>query len=132
MIWFAAQRPFGEWLKANVQELSRLPEPENVDGVCEETLHQRLLAGGYTFEDMRFILGPMGTTGVEPLGSMGNDSPLAVLSDKPQLLYNYFKQLFAQVTNPPIDSIREAIITASVTFVCVSYTHLTLPTNHPV
>lgn len=113
----ATQRPYGEWLKANLQELSRLPEPENVNGVDEETLHQRLLAFGYTFEDMRFILGPMGTTGVEPLGSMGNDSPLAVLSDKPQLLYNYFKQLFAQVTNPPIDSIREAIITASVTFV---------------
>jgi hypothetical protein len=62
---------------------------------------------GYTFEDLRVILTPMAQDGVEPVGSMGNDTPLAVLSDKPQLLYNYFKQLFAQVTNPPIDAIRE-------------------------
>ena len=112
----AAQHPYGEWLENNLQEIDTLPEPEKTHGVDAETLHQRMLAFGYTFEDMRFILGPMGTTGVEPVGSMGNDAPLAVLSDRPQLLYNYFKQLFAQVTNPPIDSIREAIITASVTF----------------
>ncbi len=113
----STQRPYEIWLKQNLRELNSLPEPREVAEVDEETLHQRLLAFGYTFEDMRFILGPMGTTGVEPLGSMGNDAPLAVLSDRSQLLYNYFKQLFAQVTNPPIDSIREAIITASVTFV---------------
>src|SRR5207344_654065 len=61
-------------------------------------------------EDLRFIVGPMGNDGVQPLGSMGTDTPLAVLSDRPQLLYNYFKQLFAQVTNPPVDAIREELI----------------------
>ena len=78
---------------------------------------QRQQAFGYTFEDLRFIVGPMGTDGVQPLGSMGTDTPLAVLSNKPQLLYNYFKQLFAQVTNPPIDPIREEIITSTETMV---------------
>ena len=72
---------------------------------------QRQQAFGYTFEQLRMILGPMATDGVEPVGAMGNDTPLAVLSDVPQLLYNYFRQLFAQVTNPPIDAIREEIVT---------------------
>ena len=76
----------------------------------------RQKAFGYTFEDLRFLIGPSAEAGKQPLGSMGNDSPLAVLSEKPQLVYNYFKQLFAQVTNPPIDPIREEIVTASVTF----------------
>ena len=74
---------------------------------------QRQQAFGYTFEDLRFIVGPMGADGVQPLGSMGTDTPLAVLSNKSQLLYNYFKQLFAQVTNPPIDPIREEIVTST-------------------
>ena len=78
---------------------------------------QRQQAFGYTFEDLRFIIGPMAHDGVQPLGSMGTDTPLAVLSNKPQLLYNYFKQLFAQVTNPPIDPIREEIITSTETMV---------------
>ena len=78
---------------------------------------QRQQAFGYTFEDLRFIIGPMANDGVQPLGSMGTDTPLAVLSNKPQLLYNYFKQLFAQVTNPPIDPIREEIITSTETMV---------------
>ena len=78
---------------------------------------QRQQAFGYTFEDLRFIIGPMATEGVQPLGSMGTDTPLAVLSEKPQLLYNYFKQLFAQVTNPPIDPIREENITSTETMV---------------
>src|SRR5262249_25027689 len=72
-------------------------------------------AFGYTLEDLRIILGPMAADGYEPLGSMGNDTPLAVLSDRPQVLYNYFKQLFAQVTNPPLDAIREEIITSMIT-----------------
>ena len=72
---------------------------------------------GYTFEDMRFIVGPSAEAGKQPRGAMGNDAPLAVLSDQPQLLYNYFKQLFAQVTNPPIDPIREELVTASISFV---------------
>src|SRR5208283_4994948 len=78
---------------------------------------QRQQAFGYTFEDLRFIIGPMANDGVQPLGSMGTDTPLAVLSNKPQLLYNYFTQLFAQVTNPPIDPIREEIITSTETMV---------------
>ncbi len=76
---------------------------------------QRQIAFGYTFEDERMILAPMAQNGVEAVGSMGNDTPLAVLSNKPRLLYDYFKQLFAQVTNPPIDSIREEIITSAET-----------------
>ncbi len=79
------------------------------------SLLQRQVAFGYTLEDLRFHLGPMARDGVQPLGSMGTDTPLAVLSNKSQLLYNYFKQLFAQVTNPPIDCIREEIITSTVT-----------------
>ena len=73
----------------------------------------RLQAFGYSFEDLRVNLGPMALNGIQPIGSMGTDTPLAVLSDKPQLLYNYFKQLFAQVTNPPIDPIREELITST-------------------
>ena len=80
-----------------------------------DTLLQRQIAFGYTFEDERLILAPMAQNGVEAVGSMGNDTPLAVLSNKPRLLYDYFKQLFAQVTNPPIDCIREEIITSAET-----------------
>ena len=76
---------------------------------------QRQQAFGYTFEDLRADPDADGHDGVEPVGSMGTDTPLAVLSDQPQLLYNYFKQLFAQVTNPPIDCIREEIITSTDT-----------------
>ena len=92
---------------------------QRVDGshLAGEELVSQQRAFGYTFEDKRFILGPSAETGNQPLGSMGNDAPLAVLSDRPQLLYNYFRQLFAQVTNPAIDPIREELITASVTFV---------------
>ena len=70
-------------------------------------------AFGYTFEDLRTVIAPMAKNGIEAIGSMGNDTPLAVLSDRPQLLYNYFKQLFAQVTNPPIDAIREELVTST-------------------
>ena len=76
-----------------------------------ESVLERQIAFGYTQEDLRMILSPIMETGTEPTGSMGNDTPLAVLSDKPQLVFNYFKQLFAQVTNPPLDGIREEIIT---------------------
>src|SRR5690606_27926030 len=78
-----------------------------------DTLLQRQLAFGYTFEDQRLLLTPMARDGVEAIGSMGNDTPLAALSARPRLIYDYFKQLFAQVTNPPIDCIREELITAS-------------------
>ncbi len=86
-----------------------------VNGHLDEPLTKLQRAFGYTLEDLRMIIGPMGTDGQEPIGSMGNDTPLAVLSERPQLLYNYFKQLFAQVTNPPLDAIREEIITSMIT-----------------
>src|SRR2546422_10916056 len=82
-----------------------------------DALTEQQLAFGYTWEDLKYILGPMGKNGEEAVGSMGTDTPLAVLSDKPQLLYNYFKQLFAQVTNPPLDAIREEIVTSVKTVI---------------
>src|SRR6185295_18594377 len=90
-------------------DATHLPEPDH------ETVLQRQRAFGYSFEDLRILMAPMAKNGLEATGSMGNDTPLAVLSDKPQNLYNYFKQLFAQVTNPPIDAIREELATATET-----------------
>ncbi|MFZ4598155.1 MAG: glutamate synthase large subunit [Terrimicrobiaceae bacterium] len=109
------EHPYREWLNANHVLLADLHEPPHEDLADHETILERQLAFGYTFEDQRVILGAMARDGVQPLGSMGTDTPLAVLSDRPVLLYNYFKQLFAQVTNPPIDPIREEIVTATVT-----------------
>ncbi|HVB98882.1 MAG TPA: glutamate synthase central domain-containing protein, partial [Candidatus Dormibacteraeota bacterium] len=106
----AARRPYAEWLKENQITLDRLPAPVHVHPSDHETLVQRQRAFGYTDEDLRTVMGPMGQQGLEPVGSMGIDTPLACLSDKPQLLFNYFKQLFAQVTNPAIDSIREELV----------------------
>ncbi len=113
----ATEHPYRLWLDEHLVPLEDLPEPPPTweREPAYQTLLQRQQAFGYTFEELRIILGPMAKNGVEPVGSMGNDTPLAVLSDRPQLLYNYFKQLFAQVTNPPIDSIREEIITATET-----------------
>lgn len=108
----AKEYPYDKWLKANLKTLKDLPEPEIVPG-DSETLLSRQKAFGYTYEDERKMIIPMAQDGVEPVGAMGMDIPLAVLSEKPQLLYNYFKQLFAQVTNPPIDSIREEIVTGT-------------------
>ena len=108
----AAEHPYREWLDAHCVSLSALPEPPHIQRPGHETVLLRQQAFGYTYEELRFLLEPMARDGIEPVGSMGNDAPLAVLSDRPQLLYNYFKQLFAQVTNPPIDSIREEIITS--------------------
>ncbi|MDF1740895.1 MAG: glutamate synthase large subunit [Verrucomicrobiales bacterium] len=113
----AGALPYGKWLQENLVREENLPEPANeVPGLDEETLTLRHKAFGYTFEDLRFLIQPSAQSGLQPLGAMGNDTPLAVLSDRPQSLYNYFKQLFAQVTNPPIDPIREELVTASVTF----------------
>jgi glutamate synthase (ferredoxin) len=106
----ATQQWYGQWLRENLVNLEDLPDGESEPEPDARTLRQRQQAFGYTTEDLRFLMAPMANDGVEALGSMGTDTPLAVLSDKPQLLYNYFKQLFAQVTNPPIDSIREEII----------------------
>ncbi len=113
----AAEKPYGEWLKENLISETELPEPSAEIADDFATIRQRQRAFGYTYEDLRFILAPSAEQGKQPLGSMGNDAPLAVLSDKPQLLYNYFKQLFAQVTNPPIDPIREELITSSISFI---------------
>lgn len=111
----AAEHPYRLWLNENLVSLEYLPAVPNVSRPYHEMLIQRQQAFGYTFEDLRIIMTPMARDGVEPVGSMGNDTPIAVLSDRPQLIYNYFKQLFAQVTNPPIDSIREELITATET-----------------
>src|SRR5688572_8194298 len=109
------ERPYRQWLDEHMAHLEDLPEAPKVPAPDHDTLLHRQIAFGYTFEDQRIILAPMARDGVEAIGSMGNDTPLAVLSNKSRLLYDYFKQLFAQVTNPPIDSIREEIITATET-----------------
>ena len=111
----ATAQPYGIWLKENRVDLESLPDAPHMHEPDHKTVLVRQQAFGYTFEDLRIILTPMGRDGVEPVGSMGTDTPLAVLSNKPQLLYNYFKQLFAQVTNPPIDCIREEIVTSTET-----------------
>ena len=110
---YSSAQPYKQWLEENHVLLKNLPEPPHLHEEDHSTILQRQQAFGYTFEDLRFIVGPMARDGMQPLGSMGTDTPLAVLSQKPQLLYNYFKQLFAQVTNPPIDPIREEIITST-------------------
>ena len=114
---YASAYPYRQWLDENHVLLENLPEPAQHTDPAHRKILQMQQAFGYTFEDLRFIVGPMANAGVQPLGSMGTDTPLAVLSEKPQLLYNYFKQLFAQVTNPPIDPIREEIVTATHTMV---------------
>jgi glutamate synthase (ferredoxin) len=113
----ATQQPYRVWLNENLVDFDKLADPPHKHEVDHETVLQRELAFGYTFEDCRKLILPMARDGVEPVGSMGTDTPLAVLSEKAQLLYNYFKQLFAQVTNPPIDCIREEIITSAFTLV---------------
>jgi len=109
------ERPYRQWLVEHQVHMNDLPAAPEVPAPDHDTLLQRQIAFGYTFEDERIILAPMAQNGVEAVGSMGNDTPLAVLSNKPRLLYDYFKQLFAQVTNPPIDCIREEIITSAET-----------------
>ncbi|HEX9062643.1 MAG TPA: glutamate synthase large subunit, partial [Clostridia bacterium] len=113
----AAEHPYREWLSGNLLNLSDLPAPKEVAEPDHETVLQRQKAFGYTYEDLRAVLTPMARDGVEPMGAMGNDAPLAVLSKKPQILYNYFKQLFAQVTNPPIDALREEIVIGTETYI---------------
>ncbi len=112
---FAAERPYRQWLNENLVKLEDLPAAPEVPLPDHETLLQRQIAFGYTNEDERLLLTPMARDGVEATGAMGNDAALAVLSNKPRPLYDYFKQLFAQVTNPPIDCIREEIITSAET-----------------
>jgi len=108
----AARRPYRSWLDAHLVPLEALPaRPEaEIAAYDDAGLLTRQQAFGYTMEELRLLMGPMAVNGQEAIGSMGTDTPLAVLSDKPQLLYSYFKQLFAQVTNPPIDPIREELV----------------------
>jgi len=109
-------KPYKQWLDENRVFLKDLPEPEKPKQVEESRILERQLAFGYTYEDLRILLEPTASTGVQPISSMGNDTPLAVLSQKPKLIYQYFKQIFAQVTNPALDCIREELVTATETF----------------
>ncbi len=105
------QYPYADWLERNRVPIGDLPEPPHVHEPDHATVLQRQQAFGYTHEDLRLLMLPMARAGAEAIGSMGTDSALAVLSDRPRLLYDYFKQLFAQVTNPPLDGIREELVT---------------------
>jgi glutamate synthase (ferredoxin) len=111
----ATEHPYRQWLDEHMVELAHLPDAAHLPEPTHETVLQRQQAFGYTFEDLRMLMAPMARDAVEAIGSMGTDTPLAVLSDRAQPLYNYFKQLFAQVTNPPIDCIREEIVTSAET-----------------
>jgi glutamate synthase (NADPH/NADH) large chain len=111
------QQPYGAWLTENQVKLDQLPEPSRVHAANHETILGRERAFGYTDEDLRMILEPMACKGEEPIGSMGTDTPLACLSDRPQPLFNYFRQLFAQVTNPPIDPIREEMVMSLISYI---------------
>ena len=108
---FAKEHPYGEWLKQNLMPIEKLPDPKQIHGSDPDTLLQRQQAFGYTHEDLKVLMAPMAAKGLEPTGSMGTDAALAVLSNRSRLLYDYFKQLFAQVTNPPLDGIREELVT---------------------
>jgi glutamate synthase (ferredoxin) len=113
----SARQPYGEWLKEQQITMDQLPEPSRVHASDHKTILSRQRAFGYTDEDIRMILEPMASQGQEPVGSMGTDTPLACLSDRPQPLFNYFKQLFAQVTNPPIDPIREEMVMSLISYI---------------
>ncbi len=108
----AAAQPYGRWLADHLIDIEDLPAAPHLPPPSHEHIVQRQQLFGYTQEDLGILLMPMAVNGDEPIGSMGTDTALAVLSDRPRLLYDYFKQLFAQVTNPPLDAIREALVTA--------------------
>ncbi len=136
----ADRQPYGEWLKTNQLTLDELPNPNRVQGADHATVLSRQRCFGYTDEDVRTLITPMVVDGAEAIGSMGTDTPLACLSDKPQSLFNYFKQLFAQVTNPPIDPIREELVMSLTSYIGVEGNILsevpenchTLKMPHPV
>ncbi len=107
----AAQNPYGEWLRDNYVQMGELPEREHVRH-SGASVKRRQRAFGYTQEELKVLLMPMAQNGIEPIGAMGSDTPIAGISDRPRLLFDYFTQMFAQVTNPPLDSIREEIVTA--------------------
>jgi glutamate synthase (NADPH/NADH) large chain len=107
----AAKHPYEDWLHAGLVHLDDLPDRERELTDCEALTTQQQLFG-YTEEELRILLGPMARAGAEPIGSMGTDTPIAALSDRPRLVFDYFAQLFAQVTNPPLDAIREELVTS--------------------
>ena len=109
----ATELPYDEWVKEHVIHLSEITQADESDIPAVEDLFKQQQAFGYTQEDLVRMIVPMAKDGKDPVGAMGADAPLAILSEKPQLLYNYFKQMFAQVTNPPIDSIREEMVTST-------------------
>jgi glutamate synthase (NADPH) large chain len=113
----AFQQPYAAWLSQNQIKLDELPEPVRTHPSNHQTLICRQRSFGYTDEDVRMIFEPMACKGEEPVGSMGTDTPLACLSDRPQPLFNYFRQLFAQVTNPPIDPIREEMVMSLISYI---------------
>ena len=113
----ANRQPYQKWLDENQITLKELPAPPRVYGFDPATLLMRQRAFGYTEEDLRLLIAPMAMNGEEPVGSMGTDTPLACLSDKPQTLFHYFKQLFAQVTNPAIDPIREQLVMSLTSYI---------------
>ncbi len=112
----ARQKPYRRWLDENRIELRGLFDSPKLAGSEPDTLIQRMRMFGYTCEEIKMVMMPMALNGQEPIGSMGDDTPLAVLSEQPKLLFNYFKQLFAQVTNPPIDPLREGLVMSLMTF----------------
>jgi glutamate synthase domain-containing protein 2/glutamate synthase domain-containing protein 1/glutamate synthase domain-containing protein 3 len=134
------QQPYAAWLKQNQVTLDQLPEPSRIHAANHDTVLCRERAFGYTDEDLKMILEPMACNGEEPVGSMGTDTPLACLSDRPQPLFSYFKQLFAQVTNPPIDPIREEMVMSLISYIGVERNILqetpenchTLKLPHPI
>ena len=112
-----SRQPYALWLKEHQVTLEQLADPPRQHGTDRDTILSRQRAFGYTDEDLRMLLAPMAEKGEEPVGSMGTDTPLACLSDKPQPLFHYFKQLFAQVTNPPIDPIREEMVMSLISYI---------------
>ncbi|MEU2850699.1 glutamate synthase large subunit [Streptomyces syringium] len=109
----AAEQPYAEWLETGLIDLADLPEREHIVHT-HASVTRRQQTFGYTEEELRVILAPMAKSGAEPIGSMGTDSPIAALSERPRLLFDYFTQLFAQVTNPPLDAIREELVTSLI------------------
>lgn len=114
---FAKLHPYKQWLESTQVQLEKLPPVKKHAPLSNLSLLDRQQAFGYTQEDIKFLMTPMGTTGEEAIGSMGNDTPISALSEKPKLLYTYFKQNFAQVTNPPIDPIREELVMSLVSII---------------
>lgn len=113
----AGRQPYAQWIRENQIRLEDLPEPPRAFGFNPHDIVRRQRVFGYTEEDLRMIIGPMATNGHEPVGSMGTDTPPACLSEKPQPLFSYFRQQFAQVTNPPIDSIRENLVMSLTSYI---------------